>query len=398
MAGVGAGTHLLSTGMAVAIAGTGITVAATLPQLLSVLTPTGVKRIRAYRDDGRAPTRVRKVYTHCRRAMGAPPMGPVAIFCRAELLAGPCWALFYEAMLAHTSLGRAAKEAIAAGVSDANACGFCATAHGGMIDAIAAAEPAAAEDARLTVPDLIAVRRWATTTRAMASGKPGVGDASPLPFSAAQAPEAVSVVVLFNFVNRLVDLFADDRVLPQRMLPAPLFRTVWPLLARYLRNSLAIHNEPGASFREAVAASDPSLRSSDTPVERVEEELPSRLRAALAPNPHILLAAEAWSRACARDVRAALRKESRDVLRKFVVAWDGSKGGLSTQWATDVAATSPHEMDRLLLRIALLTIAGPYQVTDADIAAAISARGEEAVVLVSCFAAAEAAKRIGDGT
>jgi hypothetical protein len=350
--------------------------------------PTGCKHIRPF-IPGHAPVRVQRMYLHANKALAAGVAGPIAAFGRGEMIAGPCWTLLYESMLAHTKVDRYSKEAVAAAVSRSNACHYCIDANSKFM--LASPSPAKdGTDASMRVEDTSALQDWAASTRYTPSN--AMAGSISIPFRPDQAPEIVGVVIAYNFINRVAEAFVGD--FPLSRLPKSIQQGIDPLVLAYLRRSARVVNPPGESFH-VLAASDPVYGSSNVPIERAEEELPSAIRKVLKRHANMLLAAEVWSRACARAVRSTLRKESRDIVRNFAHSWDGRQR-LSTQWATEMAAESPHESDRLLLHVALLTVVGGNQLSDSELRAAVSARGDDAAVNVVAYAAAEAAKVIAE--
>jgi hypothetical protein len=371
----------VSTTAAVAMGTLGA--AMTLFVLPRVQWPTGCRHLRPFRN-GHAPSRVQRVYSHSAIALGVPPTGLVAALCRSEFLAGPCWSLLYETLLAHSRVDRRAKEVVAAQVARSGKCHYCEELHD-RLKRVAPTPETDGTDALLSITDENALMLWVRTTMPPSTGAPALA-----PFTQAQAPELIGVLLQSHFMNRIADSFVDG--IPMEKLPGLLRRIADSFITRKLRDSTRIACTPGASF-DVLSTSDPAFGSSNVAVERAEEELPPQLRRVLTPNPNVLLAAEVWSRSCARAVRAALRKESRDIIRNFAAAWDGAEHRTTT-WAVNLATDSPHEGDRLLLHLGLLVVAGPSLATDAEFKAAVSARGEEAVLHVVAFAAAEVSKAI----
>ncbi|MDQ3790989.1 MAG: carboxymuconolactone decarboxylase family protein, partial [Actinomycetota bacterium] len=121
---------------------------------------------------------------------------PVALHSAAPDTLAAAWMVLRETLLAQGVADRAAKEAVATGVSLANECPYCADVHGMTLAAI--------EDAG----DLDVYEEWA---RASASAPVAA------PFPAAQAAELIGVAVAFHHYNRMVNLFLSESPFPSHV-------------------------------------------------------------------------------------------------------------------------------------------------------------------------------------
>ncbi len=123
-----------------------------------------------------------------------------------QLMAG-VWSACRESLIAGPD--RALKEAVAVAVSKSNRCPYCVQAHISMLrgtgdaDALHAAEGSASGAGPFS--DAVA---WAAST-GRASEHP-----SALPFSRQQAPAVMATAVLFHYINRMVNIFLDDTMMP----------------------------------------------------------------------------------------------------------------------------------------------------------------------------------------
>ncbi|MYV66900.1 alkylhydroperoxidase, partial [Streptomyces sp. SID2131] len=145
------------------------------------------------------PTRsddtVAEVYAQARREFGvvAPPL---ALHSPAPQTLAASWLLLRETLLAEGRVSRAAKEAVAAGVSRANDCSYCVEVHEAKQTTLAGTD--AHRHLALWAAD-------ATTARNREEQPP---------FDAADAPEILGTAVTFHYLNRMVRLFLPDSPVP----------------------------------------------------------------------------------------------------------------------------------------------------------------------------------------
>jgi AhpD family alkylhydroperoxidase len=123
-----------------------------------------------------------------------------------SLMAG-VWSACRESLIAGSD--RALKEAVAVAVSKSNSCPYCVQAHTSMLRGLG--EAAALEgvegsgDGKDAFSEAVA---WAAAT-----GKKSAQNAV-LPFSREKAPAIMATAVLFHYINRMVNIFLDDTMMP----------------------------------------------------------------------------------------------------------------------------------------------------------------------------------------
>ncbi|MET9725403.1 carboxymuconolactone decarboxylase family protein [Streptomyces zaomyceticus] len=300
---------------------------------------------------------VAEVYAQARREFGvvAPPL---ALHSPAPQTLAASWLLLRETLLAEGRVSRAAKEAVAAGVSRANDCSYCVEVH---------------EAKRATLPGTDAHRPlavWAmdATTAQRNQEQP--------PFDAADAPEILGTAVTFHYLNRMVRLFLPDSPVPDAA-PAAGRGPVMRLVARAMRADRGAPVTPGAALGLLPAA-----------------PLPAGLDWAK-PNPTI---AEALGRAVASVDHAAERwipEAVRELLHTVLASYDGAVPGPSRGWLAE--ATAPLDEAHLPTgRLALLIALNPHQITDADLADFRAAHpSDRELVELASWAALTAAVDIG---
>lgn len=274
-----------------------------------------------------------------------------------ELLAGT-WSLVRETLFSGQLL-RSEKENIAEAVSAANACPFCVGAHHAAV--VAAGGP------------MEAIQTWAKATHR--ADDPAL--VSP-PFTSHRA-EYVGTVVAFHYLNRMVSVFLDSK-----MMPTPSFMdVVTAAMAKTMMGGMiekGKRNQPGDSL--------PLLPDHDRALAWqppwAEEE------------PHIAGALAGWSAL----TEGAARKHLDEALLANVApvfdAWTG--GPLPAEGLGPLRPTVAPE-HQPIVDLALLTVMAPHKVDDARTEAAMKAGLSETQVLSwVAWAAQRAARRVGTWT
>jgi AhpD family alkylhydroperoxidase len=290
-----------------------------------------------------------------------------------ELLAG-LWSVTREIGVAR-QVPWPVKEAVAAAVSQSNACPYCVEIHA-AIASVGTNQPLApllfqGRTTDLADPSLRAILTWAASTRA-----PGSAPLLHPPFTAEEAPEILGITLVYHYINRLVQVF-----LPESLLPSPV-RSGWAarLLWRLIGHKLARSRE-----RERIAGASLSFVPSAL--------LPAEYSWA-APSSTISRALAGWA--------AAMEQVEADMLAPRVCAlvndvlhdWQGETLPLSRAWVNRAVAPLP-EADHADGRLALLAAVAPHQI-DAEIIQALRAEpGSDArLVGIVAWASFQAARRI----
>ncbi|MDX3190798.1 carboxymuconolactone decarboxylase family protein [Streptomyces sp. MN03-5084-2B] len=302
----------------------------------------------------RATGLVAEVYRQVERdfSMLAPP---VALHSAAPEAMAAAWSVLRETLLAQGMAGRAAKEAVATGVSAANSCPYCVDVHGMTLAAIPAE------------PDTARLEDWA---RASATG---AADAPPFP--AAHAPELVGVAVAFQYYNRMVNVF-----LRESPFPAHVPESAKPQARRVLGGVLRPPSGPGPRPGESLELLP-------------EAPLPEDLGWAR-PN---AVVADAFARAYAATEAAGARSVPaavRTLLHDRLSTWDGQPPGLSRAWLEEAVAGLA-EADRPAGRLALAIALASYQVDEGLVDAfRTTAPADDTLVELAAWASMAAARRV----
>ncbi|MBG0829070.1 carboxymuconolactone decarboxylase family protein [Planomonospora sp. ID67723] len=304
------------------------------------------------------------VYAQVERDFGvlAPPV--VLHSPAPEVLAG-CWLLLRESLVAVGAVTRAIKEAVAAEVSAGNACPYCVSVHEEVRRGLVAGDQALAR------PGIERVTAWAR-----ASGVRDMATGHGLPLRAEHVRELVAVVVTFQYLNRMVNVFLGDSPLPPQVPPGariPAMRLLGLLMRPATRRPLP----PGASLTLLPAA-----------------PLPADLSWAEG-TPHL---AGAFARAAAA-IEEGGRRSVPDAVRELVAGrlagWDGQPAGLGRGWVVDASSGLP-AAQRPAARLALLAALASHQVDPSVVAEFRRAEPDErALVELTAWASLAAARRVG---
>jgi AhpD family alkylhydroperoxidase len=269
-----------------------------------------------------------------------------------ELLAA-AWCMFRETLLAGR-VARPLKEAVAIGVSAANACPYCEEAHTLMLG-----DTGASADSLLVARGgnrLTDFARWASLIPVQ-----GAEESTPAPFDDRDAPEIIGTAVALHYFNRVVNVFLDKSPIPV----PPLLR--W---TKRLLRQVAVETLGKRIARIAVLPGD-SLRLLSV------SELPRDLRWTQSNG----LVSEAFARTARVMDEIGLTVVPAGV-RTLVTAhlgrWNGEHPGLDRSWAVK-AVGSLEESERPLATLLLLTALASYQVDDRIVAAARATVRDEAL-------------------
>ncbi len=278
---------------------------------------------------------------------------PVALHSAAPDTLAAAWMVLRETLLAQGVADRAAKEAVATGVSLANDCPYCADVHGMTLAAI--------QDAG----DLDVYEEWA---RASASAPVAA------PFPAAQAAELIGVAVAFHHYNRMVNLFLSESPFPSHV----------PESAKPKARQVL-----GGVLRPGPDGAQPGTSVDLLPAVPVPDDL-----AWARPNPVV---ADAFARAYAAVEVAGARSvpdSVRAVVRARLSTWDGQAPGISRSWVDAEVAGLP-ETDRPAGRLALVIALSSYQLDDTLVSDfRRTAPGDDTLVELAAWSSMSAARRI----
>jgi AhpD family alkylhydroperoxidase len=290
-----------------------------------------------------------------------------------ELLAG-IWSVTREIGVAR-SVPWPVKEAVAAAVSQSNACPYCVEIHAAVASARAdqPLAPLLVQEriTNITDPSLRAVVTWA-----MASRSPGSAALLHLPFTEEQAPEIIGITMVYHYINRMVQVFLLESLLPSVVRDGWTGNIAWHLIGRKLARSREQERKAGASLQFVPAA-----------------DLPSELSWAL-PEPSISQALAGWAAVVERVGAEMIAQKVRTLVADFLHRWQGEEMPLSRTWVNQEVASLP-EADHAAGRLALLAAVAPHQI-DAQIIRAFREQQEADAQLVGvvAWASFQVARRI----
>ena len=286
-----------------------------------------------------------------------------------ELLAG-VWSILREALLAG-AVDRAQKEVVAAVVSKTNACPFCVDAHRLMLHATSDYDAADAimrsDYDRIHDPQLHALAQWALT-----KGTASTSGALPPPFSPDEAPAIIGTAIAFHYINRMVNVFLGDTLLPA---PSALRGVAEHVVGATLGKRMVRRLKPGSSLRLVPRA-----------------KLPDDLFWAAA-DPAVASAFAGFAAVVEQAGSAVLPEPVRALVGARIQTWGGAAMGLSRRWVEEAVAEVADE-HRAAARLALLTALVSYQV-DANVVADFRSRcpGEAQLIAATAWASFTAARR-----
>jgi AhpD family alkylhydroperoxidase len=289
---------------------------------------------------------VRQVYDQIAEEMRL-VIPPAQLHSPSPDLLAAYWMLIREPLLPTAEVDRAAKEAVAAAVSVANVCPYCAEMHGVSLYDLSTEHDAEAVTSD-RVPEVADLRLREMAEWARRAHLDGDGPGIPAANAAARA-ELVGVLVCLQYLSRMVNVFLSPFLLPPGLGPRAR-RRFKQGMSWMLRPTLRDPREPGRSVDLLPAAALP----------------PDAGWAA--GNPWI---ASAFARAAAAFEEAGERSLA-PAVRRIVLgrldSWRGEETGLSTEWCERlVDGLSP--ADTAAGRLALLTCLASYQVDEEVIGA-----------------------------
>ncbi|MER5253483.1 MULTISPECIES: carboxymuconolactone decarboxylase family protein [unclassified Streptomyces] len=288
-----------------------------------------------------ATGRTAEAYAQMAEDFGISEPAPLVALSPAPELFTATWALLRESLLvgggdAFGSGGttRTDRELVAVGVSLANRCPFCVSAHTVMLHAtgehrvaervLRGEQPEDPAQARLLA--------WGQATRT-----PQAPELVSPPFPRAHAPAHIGTALTFHFINRVASSLIGEAMLPCN---AQRFRAVRSIGGRTLQKSVRRTVTPGDSL--------PLL----------DDPQPGPAWAAGTP----IGSAYAALRTAATTGAGLLDEADQALVQAVVAEWDGAHPPLS--WGA-----LPDRASRPGARLALLAALAPYRITDEDVAA-----------------------------
>lgn len=273
-----------------------------------------------------------------------------------QLMAG-AWSVCRESLIAGPQ--RALKEAVAVAVSESNRCPYCVEAHSSMLQGSADGQAMQSREARseggVPVSGIVA---WARAT----------GDVSaPLlaapPFSSLEAPAVMGTVVLFHYINRMVNLFLDSTMMP-------LIGKVPVLRDQALRIFSSV-----VSGRITALDVAPGIFLTEAPF----MALPEEFRWA-ASNPHVAGGLLRFAAAAEMAAKGSVDAGVRELVAEKVANWQGGSPEPGKGWL-DSAVSGLPESTRPQARIALLAAFASWAADDGEFADFREAGGDDRALL-----------------
>ncbi len=323
-------------------------------ELMAPATVNGLQPERPSRTDGLA----RSVYDQMRDEFFV--AGPFVIHGEIPPLLAGAWSIVRETLFTGDA-PRGEKEIIAWAVSQGNQCPFCIDAHG------AAKTAAEAEDSVL--------ERWA---RSSASAEE-VADAPHPDGLAAHAAEFLGTLTAFHYLNRMVSVFLDEKMMP---LPDAL-DGVTESMARFMMGGMidrATTLDPGHSLG-LLADHDSKLAWLPTWADG---------------SPTLAGALAGWSANIETEARARFDE---GMLNRLGERFDRWRGGIDLTDPDEVPALGDPPTEAVAMsRLATLTVEAPYRVTRREVDEAIAAGSSADALAIVAWASYRAARRCAEWT
>jgi AhpD family alkylhydroperoxidase len=288
-----------------------------------------------------------------------------------EVMAG-VWSILRETLLAG-QVDRARKEAMAATVSQTNACPFCVDAHTSMLHATSNHDAASAilrgDYDSIHDSQLHALVQWTLANR-MSNANEGL----PPPFSSHDAPEIIGTAIAFHYINRMVNVFLGDTLLP---LPSALKGLTGRLLGATAGKQMVRRLQPGHSLTFVPQA-----------------RVPDDLSWATA-NPAVAGAVAGFAAVIEEAGKRVVPEQVRFLLSERVQTWNGAAMGINRRWVEDAVVEIKGE-HRAAARLALLTAFASYQVDSSVVEDFQSHYPDDAqLIAATAWASFTAARRVG---
>ena len=296
-----------------------------------------------------------------------------------SLLAG-FWMLLRETLIASGAADRAAKEAVATGVSVANACPYCVDMHSAaMYDLATGPDAEAITRDRLDEVEDPRIRSLATW--GMAAHRADAASTRQPPFPESHRAELVGVAVSFHYLTRMVNVFLPGSLLPARLSPGA---------RRRFKQSI------GWLLSPALRADRPAGRSVSLLPRPPQTDAVPQIAAGWASDGCDIAEAAARSYAAFdaagdRSVPAAVR----ELLSRRLESWRGERTGLGREWCEELVAGLA-DADRAAGRLTLLTAFASHQVDEHVVAGFLAGNPDDATLVETVgWASFAVARQVG---
>jgi AhpD family alkylhydroperoxidase len=331
------------------------------------LTPLSIRHLPPP-DFGRASGLSAAVYRQLEQEFQAVP--PITMHhLNPQLMAG-VWSACRESLIAGPD--RALKEAVAVAVSKSNRCPYCVQAHTSMLRGSGDSEALQAVEESGEGTDVFSEAvAWAAST-GKAAEQPAI-----LPFSREKAPAVMATTVLFHYINRMVNIFLDDTMMPivgkVPVIGDQAFRIFSSVVSGRI---VSVDVAPGMFLTAAPLMALPDVfrwASVDPGVAG-----------------GLLRFASAVNAASSISVDVGVQ----ELVAQAIAAWEGEKQEPGKEWLKRMVAALP-EQKRPQARIALLAAMASWAVDEAEIAAfKRTGMGDRELLDTAAWGAYLAAERI----
>jgi AhpD family alkylhydroperoxidase len=305
------------------------------------LTPLSIRWLPAP-EIGRASGLAAEVYRQLDREFMVVP--PITLHhLNPQLMAG-VWSACRESLVAGPD--RAMKELIAVAVSQSNRCPYCVQAHTSMLlgaddrpalDAVAAGGQTDGAMANLAA--------WASAT-----GRKASLSSTPPPFSKRQAPAFMATTVLFHYINRMVNIFLDETMMPVVGKVPVIGDQAFRIFSSVTSGRIVrIDAEPGVFLTER-----PSMK------------LPEAFGWAT-DDPAVAGGLLRFADAVRQAADASVAPEVQTLVKRQVAAWEGEPPGIGKGWLDGAMSELPERL-RPQARLALLAAMASWAVDSGEIA------------------------------
>jgi AhpD family alkylhydroperoxidase len=261
------------------------------------------------------------------------------------LLAGT-FALERESMF-YGIVPRARKEAIAAGVSTTNECPYCIDAHTMMMSAVDAGDAADAihkggnEIQDTAIEQLFA---WAKST-----DTPNAPIIQNPPFKRQEAPEIFGTALAFHYINRMVNIFLDEALMPG-------MNNLGPVSGFMRKMTAGIMMKPMINRKTTAGESLRFLPKADLPDEF----------SWASENQILADTFTGMNEAVNQAIQGIVSQDVLDRVQNSFDVWKGEQMGISRAWLNEVVANLT-EKEQIAARLMLLAGLASYQISESDI-------------------------------
>ncbi len=300
------------------------------------------------------------------------PVPPLTLHSPAPMIMAGVWSVLRETLLVGQA-DRALKEAVASAISKSNQCPYCVDIHTTMLHATGQHKTAGAilqgQYQNIQDTQIGAAIQWVFDNK---QNRKPTGE---VPFSLEFAPEMIGTVVIFEFINRMVNVFLGEAVVP---IPSNLKGLTGRLFSATV----------GQRFVDSSLNAGESLKF--IPQTSLSEDLYWA-----ASNPVIGHAFAGFVAVVEEAGKSVFSEDVRILISDTVQKWEGGSPGMSVAWV-DKGITVLNENDRDAARLGILTAVASYQVGPKDIDRFRSNYKDDAqLIAATAWASLTAARRIG---